>query len=212
MQINYTPEILLSELQTQGVIVQTLTGGNLFLDGEMSDAQFEAIRTFKPQIINLINENQVYRFGSNEYLLRDLEKCLQIFSVENESACRVAQYIARVETKMKETCVDSICFCYPTSAAYSAALKLADGVLMSEAGEITDTSLKALTDGFIKCHLLSNQITDWMQERDAPLWSIKILHNGEQLDIQIGNAVQIAIIAAVWSAINPECHTEIKKA
>lgn len=153
-----------------------------------------------------------FRFAENEYLLRDLEKCLQIFSVENASACRVARYIVKDENKRKETGKDLICFCYPTSVAYVSALKLADGVLMNEAGEISNESLDILTDGFIESHLLSNQLSDWMQEKDAPLWSIKILHNGEQLDVQIGNAVQVAIIAAVWAAINPECHHEIKKA
>ena len=209
---NYTAQTLLSELQNQGVVIQPASGGNLFVDGEMTAEQLEAVKVLKPQIINAINKNQTFRFAENEYLLWDMEKCLQIFSVENESACRVAGYIAKKDNSLKENGKDSICFCYPTSSAYIAALKLAEGVLMNESGEITGESLKTIADEFIKSHLLTNQISDWMQERDAPLWQIKILFNSEQLDNQIGNAVQVAIIAAVWAAMEPECHTEIKKA
>ena len=167
--------------------------------------------TAKPEIAETVNKSE-YRFAENEYLLWALEKCLHIFSVESDSVCRVAQYIISVQNKMKEICADSICFCYPTSSAYSTALKLADAVLMHESGEITDETLKAITDEFIRAHCHSNQIADWMQQKDAPLWSIKIFHNRELLDVQIGNSVQVAIIAAVWSAMRPECHHEIEKA
>lgn len=209
---NYTAQTLLSELHNQGVIIQPTTDGNLFVEGEITAEQLEAVKVLKPQIRASLETPSNFRFAENEYLLRDLEKCLQIFSAENKSALRVAGYIAKYDGNLKESGKDGICFCYPTPSAYTLALKLADGVLMSEAGEISNESLRMLTDEFIKSHLLTNQLSDWMQDRDAPLWQIKILHNGERLDTQTGNSVQVAIIAAVWAAINPKCHHEIKKA
>lgn len=208
----YTAQILLSELQTQGVILQLATGGNLYVDGEMTAEQLKAIKLLKPQIRESLEMLSNFRFAENDYLLWDLEKCLQIFSAENETACRVAGYIAKYDSKLKESGKDKICFCYPTSGAYTAALKLAEGVLMNESGKISGKSLKILTDEFIRNHLLSKQIVDWMQEKDAPLWSIGIFLGSENLDTQIGNSVQISIIAKVWAMVNAECNLEIKKA
>ncbi len=50
----YTPEILISQLRAEGVILERREGGKLFIDGELSDVWLDAVKRFKPQILDIL--------------------------------------------------------------------------------------------------------------------------------------------------------------
>lgn len=207
MQTIYTAQTLLSELQTNGVILQPTADGNLFLDGEMSDAQFLAVKELKPQIVYLISQNQVFLFGSNEYLFNNFEGCFRIFDSSNESAIRFIEYLRKVETTKSL----EINFNQPTSKAYKAELKLAAAIEKAIHNEDNLQNLRQLSDEFIKTHNRNCVFADWMID-ETPLFTVKIFFDQNETDYLIGNAVQSAIFCLYHKSVNSQITYKIERA
>ncbi len=124
----YTPEILISQLRAEGVILEKREGGKLFIDGELSTVRLEAVKKLKPQILDILDAPVIYRFGANEFLFDDLEKSLQIFSSENESANRFIRYLVNHGEQQAENGLPGVMFKFPTLNAYKSDLRIADAV------------------------------------------------------------------------------------
>lgn len=209
----YTPEILISQLRAEGVILEKREGGKLFIDGELSDVWLDAVKRLKPQILDILDSPIIYRFAENEYLFDDLETSLGIFSYENESANRFIRYLVNNGEQQAENGLPCAMFNFPTLNAYKADLRIADAVLMHERGEITANEFKQVAKDYVEAHTLFTQpLTEWMQDEDAPLYQIDVKANGERLADAIGNTIQTAITSAYWSAVNPETEIKITKA
>ena len=199
MQIHYTPETLLSELRAQGVLIQPTTDGNLFLDGEMSDLQFSAVKNLKPQIINFL-ESRNYRFAPNEHFFNDLAGCRKLFDLSNDAARRFIEYLHK---KLEPAQTLEINFNQPTTEAYKAELKL---IAEIERSDDLD-KLKTAADDFIETHKRTRGFSDWLVN-ETPLFQIKIFDNSKLVESSVGNAVQVSIIALFWSGEFPDIKHE----
>ena len=168
----YTAHELLSELQIQGVLLHVVSEARLHVKGEMTDEQFEAVRQWKPQIINAIQTTRpkTFRFAENEYLFRDLQTCLSIFDVSNITALRFIQYLMKYCEKCESSGVPGARLNQPTSKAYISELNLIEGVLKRENDKISDGQLKLLADAYLSTHKEDLVLADWLQDRDAPLY------------------------------------------
>lgn len=209
----YTAEKLVSELRQSGVTLERRADQKLFIDGELTDEQFEAVKELKPQILDVLDSPIIYRFAENEYLFSDLETSLKIFSSENESANRFIRYLAGYSKQRKEKGLFGVMFNFPTLEAYKSELRLADAIPAHERGELTDDAFKVVADKYLRTHAASGQpLTDWMQEQDAPLFQIYCFVNGERVAEMVGNTIQVSICSAFWSATDSETSFKILKA
>ncbi len=209
----YTPEILISQLRAEGVILEKREGGKLFIDGELSTVRLEAVKKLKPQILDILDAPVIYRFGANEYLFDDLEKSLQIFSSENESANRFIRYLVNHGEQQAENGLPGVMFKFPTLNAYKSDLRIADAVLMHERGRITANEFKNISQEYVRTHTSNGQLlTEWMQDADAPLYQIYIHADGKRIAESIGNTIQTAITSVFWSAADARARAEIAKA
>lgn len=210
MQVTYTAENLLSELTTQGVLIQPTTAGKLSIVGELTDDQFHAIKELKPKIISLIN-SRVYRFGSNENLLFNLDAAFREFDVSNEAANQF--FFALVERNENDDPNDArlfingseIIFNQPSVYAYKNELQICEGI---RSGEI----LAKIFNEFIRTHTAGVSLGEWMQSADVPLWQVNILDGAELVEAAVCNAAQSAILCGYYSAKNPNVTHKITNA
>lgn len=206
----YTAQNLLNELTGQGVLVQPTETGNLFLDGELSDAQFSAIKELKPEIINLLN-SRVYRFGTNEHLFFNLDSAFREFDVSSDAANGF--FFALIERNENDDpndprlfiSGDEIIFNQPSIYAYKNELKVCAGV---RSGEFP----AKIFNEFIDTHAAGGSLGEWMQGKDAPLWQVNIFDGGKIIESAACNSIQTAILCGYWSAKNPEVRHEITRA
>lgn len=212
--MNYTAHQLLSELKTQGVLLQIVSEASLHIKGELTDEQLQAVRQWKPQIINAIQatDPKTFKFTENDYLFNNLERCMSIFDVSNLTALRFIRYLMKYCEKCEPTGAPVVRINQPTTQAYISELNLIDGILKREKAEISDRQLKCQVDKYLSTHKEDLIPADWLQDRDAPLYSITLRKNGDRFDFMIGNTIQIAIAAAYWRAVDPEITCEIAKA
>ena len=211
--MNYTAQKLVYELRRQGVKLEKRNTGKLFIDGELFPEQLVALKSLKPQILDILDSPVVYRFGENEFLFDDLETSLQIFSSGNESANRLILYLMKHGERQKEKITKFMMFNYPTIEAYKTDLRVADAILQMERCEISTAEFKCFCNDYIEAHSPNGQpFGEWMQEKDAPLYNIRIYQNSERIAEAIGNTIQTAITLAFWSAVNPETNHEILRA
>lgn len=199
--INYTPENLLSELSAQGVLIAPTGAGNLFLDGELSDAQISAVRELKPQIIDLL-KSKARHFGTNENLFFDLEKAFQIFSCENKAANLFFLELLRYTERHAGNDEKEICFSQPSKSAYKACLDLASAIE-------PHGNLQTAFDDFLESHTLGVSLGEWVQ--DLPLWQTEIFDDGEMIGYAVGNSVQTAILVNFSMAQNPNLTYTVKR-
>jgi hypothetical protein len=166
-----------------------------------------ATENSQPQRVASECKNQVYRFGTNEHLLFDLDAAFRVFDVSNKTAnlffLALVEYSERCEATKKEM----VCFCQPSMGAYKSALHLCR-ILDGDGGE----SLQAAFNDFIETHTPGAPLGEWMQEKDAPLWHTKIYNGKKIVDSAVCNAVQTAVFCGYWSAKNPDTRFETTEA
>lgn len=203
----YTAQNLLSELTGQGVLVQPTETGNLFLDGEISDAQFSAIKELKPAIVALLN-SRVYRFGTNEHLFFNLDSAFRAFDVSSDAANQF--FFALLDRNENDDPNDArlfingdeIIFNQPSQFAYKSELKVCASIRSSEFPA-------KIFNEFIDTHAAGASLGEWMQNKDAPLWQVNIFDGEKVIKSAVCNSIQTAILCGYWSAKNPDVKHEI---
>ncbi len=105
-----------------------------------------------------------------------------VFTVENESGQSVIDHLVKFSKKCEDAGKEGLLLSMPTVKAYKMELALVRGIAKNSRGELSDESLRILTETYIAAHLRSEDVSDQWTGDDVPLLYLTLRLNGERLD------------------------------
>jgi hypothetical protein len=128
-----------------------------------------------------------------------------LFSAGNESGQRVIDYLLVAAASR----ADDFLLNMPTVKAYKTELALVRGIAKNSHGELSDESLRILTETYIAAHLRSEDVSDQWTGGDVPLLYLTLRLNGERLESVTCNQIQSWVIREHWLRQTPEAEIDI---
>jgi hypothetical protein len=128
-----------------------------------------------------------------------------LFSVENESGQMAIDYLFAAAAKKG----DDFLLSMPTVKAYKTELALVRGIAKNSRGELSDESLKTLTETFIAAHLRSEDVSDQWTGDDVPLFHLTVKRGGERLENVTCNQIQSWILREFWLRRSSEAEISV---
>jgi DNA primase len=124
-----------------------------------------------------------------------------VFSTGNKSGQRVIDYLFAAAAKYG----DDFLLSMPTVTAYRTELALVRGIAKNSRTDLSDESLKTLTETYIAAHLRSEDVSDqWTGDDDVPLLQLTLKINGERVENLTCNRIQSWIVRELWLRQSPE--------
>lgn len=135
-----------------------------------------------------------------------------IFDIDNETGMKVIQYLHQCGEKYTQANQIFINYNQPTVEAYEAEISLIEAIRQREAKQISGEALKTILDHYIKTHSPNADLSpDKWTGDDVPLYYIRFLLNGEELEAYTANIIQVYLISAMWQTITPEGEVRVMK-
>ncbi len=159
------------------------------------------LKTGMPELRRFVEEKIAAAYPDYELLIEpepqtEPEEIIieDVFDCENESGQRVIDYLFAAAAKKG----DDFLLNMPTVKAYKTELALVRGIAKNSRGELSDESLKTLTETFIAAHLRSEDVSDQWTGDDVPLFHLTVKKGGERLENITCNQIQSWILREFW--------------
>jgi hypothetical protein len=127
-----------------------------------------------------------------------------VFTVGNESGQSVIDHLVKFSKKCEDAGKAGLLLSMPTVKAYKTELALVRGIAKNSHGELSDESLRILTETYIAAHLRSEDVSDQWTGDDVPLLYLTLRLNGERLESVTCNKIQSWIVREYWLRQSPE--------
>jgi hypothetical protein len=128
-----------------------------------------------------------------------------VFSTGNKSGQRVIDYLLAAAASR----ADDFLLNMPTVKAYKTELALVRGIAKNSHGELSDESLRILTETYIAAHLRSKDVSDQWTGGDVPLFHLTLKADGKWLKNETCNQIQAWIIREHWLRQTPEAEISV---